>query len=197
MVNMAALHLIDLNLLVALDCLYRHRNVSSAAAELGITQSALSHALVKLRAQYQDPLFVRVSKGVAPTEFALGLQREVEEFVARAHRLSERVEVFDPGKAQGRIVVWCTDFFESVAGAPLLKRLQREAPDLQLAFHPFSGAFPKNQLEEGQCDLAIAGYFEDLPEGFYRQTLFSDPYATTWRKGHPRIGRKLSVEDFF
>lgn len=166
---MANLINIDLNLLVILDSLFRHRNVTNASLELGLSQSAVSHSLANLRNHYKDPLFVRISKGVAPTEFAKSIQSEVEEFVGKAIKISEKIEKFNPKNAEGRIVISTTDYFEVLIGAKFLSLLEKEAPLLQISFRPTLGSFPKNQLEDGTFDLAIAGFYKDLPEGFYQQ----------------------------
>lgn len=188
---------VDLNLLLILESLYRHLNVSSAAAELGMTQSAVSHALAKLRQHYDDPLFVRVSRGVAPTEFARSIHPDVENFVAHAQSLTQKTQAFDPAKVTDTIVILSTDFFELVAAPKLLARLKKEAPGVRLTFRPLIGGIPKDALESGDCDLAAAGYFEDVPAGYYRQKLFSDHYAVAHRKNHPRAGKTLTVDTYY
>src|SRR5260370_5021510 len=70
---------IDLNLLRIFDILYDERNVTRAAARLFLTQSAVSHALARLREVLGDPLFMRIPSGLQPTE--------------RAHQLAPRLRV--------------------------------------------------------------------------------------------------------
>lgn len=195
--NMNHLRAMDLNLLVILECLFRHQNVTSAAQELRITQSALSHALNRLRAHYKDPLFVRVPKGVTATEFAKSLRSEVESFVTRALALVEKVETFDPLKVEGRFVIATTDYFEVVAGPQIFRRVSQEAPGLQLSFRPTLGVTPTKQLEEGAYDLAIAGFYKNLPEGFYQQKLFEDSFLVSYSKNHPKIVKPLNAENFY
>src|SRR5471032_3215147 len=73
---------VDLNLLIAFDALMSERSVSRAAAKLGITQSAVSHALKRLRIMFGDPLMRRGSRGMEPTERALSLQQPVKGVLA-------------------------------------------------------------------------------------------------------------------
>ncbi len=188
---------VDLNLLVVADALYRHRNVSKASVELGLSQSAVSHALSRLRAYFDDPLFVRASKGVLPTEFARGIQAELVDLVHRADRLVSRRAAFDPAEARGRITFATSDYIESVVMPKLQALLAREAPGLQLSVRPTGGELPKRGLEEGSLDLAIAGFYEGLPEGFYRTKLFSDGFACATCKDHPTIRDRLTADDFF
>jgi DNA-binding transcriptional LysR family regulator len=195
--NMAHLRSIDLNLLVILDCLFRHSNVSSAAKELGLTQSAISHSLSKLRDHYKDSLFVRVSKGVEPTTFAKSIRKDIEDFVVHAVNLTEKVDQFDPATSSGRIVIATTDYFEITIAPHLLTRLSKEAPKIQISLRPTFGSLPKEQLEDGTYDLAIAGFYKKLPEGFYQQRLYTDTFSTAYRKGHPLIKNGLNSNLFF
>lgn len=172
----------DLNLLRVLAALYRTRHVSRAAVELGQTQSALSHALGRLREQYGDPLFVRAARGVTPTPLALSLQAEVEEVLRRAEDLGRRAP-FDPATAEGRLVLATTDYFEILVLPALLGRLQAAAPGLTLSVRPTGGELPRAALEQGQADLAIAGFYDDLPEGYHTTPLLVDGFATATRAG--------------
>lgn len=187
----------DLNLIVVLDALLRHQNVSKAARELNLTQSAISHALSRLRDQFRDPLFVRVGRGIVPSQFALSIQPDVTVFIDQARHLTKGAEEFKPSLAKGRIVISSTDYFEAVAGPQIYAKLQKEAPGVQLAFRPASGTFPKDLLESGECDLAVGGYFREIPTSFYKQKLFADPYEVCFRKGHPYDGKKLTERMYY
>src|SRR5918996_1164572 len=85
----------DLNLLVVFQALLAERHVGRAAQRLALTQSATSHALGRLRSQFNDPLFVRHPKGVEPTARALALAPTVAEILDRAQSLIAS-PVFDP-----------------------------------------------------------------------------------------------------
>lgn len=189
---------LDLNLLNVAAALFRHRNVSKAAAELGLSQSAVSHALARLREQFKDPLFVRTAKGMAPTDYAAGIESEIGEILRRAERLITRRENFDPRVATGRITIATTDYFEIVVMPRLQEILAREAPLLQVSLRPTKGELPKRELEEGQIDFAVAGFYRDLPEGFYQVKLFSDPFVCAAGKGHPLFtSKRLSEDEYF
>ncbi|MGB1062776.1 MAG: LysR family transcriptional regulator, partial [Ketobacter sp.] len=72
---------VDLNLLVYLDVLLRELNVTRAAEQLGITQPAMSNGLKRLRDLFNDPLLIRSSEGMKPTERALELQPRVRQIL--------------------------------------------------------------------------------------------------------------------
>lgn len=181
---------LDLNLVFVAESLYRHANVSRAARELGVTQSAVSHALGKLRAHFQDPLFVRVAKGVAPTDGARALRPAIEELAAKGRALSTRRETFDPAKIRGRFTIASTDFLEILLMPRLLTRLQREAPEVQVSLQPTGGELPRAELQSGVVDVACAGFYRDLPEGFFQASLFEDEFAVGCRASHPLAKHK-------
>lgn len=187
---------LDLNLLFILESLYRTSNISKTADELNMSQSAASHALAKLRDHFNDPLFVRVPKGMSATETAKNLRASIEVFTQQARSLSQ-AEKFDPRKAQGRINIATTDMVEVILAPALLKRLKTEAPGLQISFRPTGGELPKSELESGVHDLAIAGFYKNLPEGFYQVKVYEDGFSTAYRKNHPVIQGTLKAAQFY
>jgi DNA-binding transcriptional LysR family regulator len=186
---------IDLNLLKVAASIFKHRNVSRSAEDLGLSQSAVSHALARLRDQFQDPMFVRTSKGIAPTEFARSIQSELLELVHRVELLANRREKFDPSEIHSRIVLATTEYFELVVMADLHQKISKQAPNLQISIRPTIGELPKRELEEGKTDLAIAGFYQDLPEGFYQAKLYTDTFSCATRRDHPL--KKLGVKEYF
>jgi len=186
----------DLNLLPVVEALLLERNVSKAARRLGLSQPALSHALAKLRRDFDDDLFVRSGKGVTPTARALALAPDVTDAVARLHRLFAGGEAFDARKAEARVVIATTDYLETLLLPRLLSLFRKDAPGIVPVVRPAAGALPKGELEAGTVDLAIAGFFGDLPEGFYKQTLIEETYTCIVRTGHPRVKGKLTLADY-
>src|SRR5579883_3459904 len=89
----------DLNLLVILDALLEERSVTAAARRLGVTQSAVSHALARLREQFGDPLVVRTSAGMTPTARGGELREPIRRSLETLRELSERGARFEPRTA--------------------------------------------------------------------------------------------------
>jgi len=105
---------------------------------------------------------------------------------------------FNPQLATGRVTIATTDYFEVVVMKRLLPILSKEAPHLQISIRPTSGDLPKRELESGLVDLAIAGFYVALPEGFYQTRLFEDTFSSAVRREHPFATQpRLSVEDYF
>ncbi len=118
---------IDLNLLVVLDVLLEERNVTRTAERLHRTQSAMSHALGRLREQLQDPILVRVSGQMRPTPKAGRLQPEVRRLLRSIERMLSDREQFDPQLSRRIFTVVAPDFVATVLPA-LMQSILREAP---------------------------------------------------------------------
>jgi DNA-binding transcriptional LysR family regulator len=183
---------LDLNLVFVAESLFRHQNVSRAARELGVTQSSVSHSLAKLREHFGDPLFVRVARGVAPTERAKALRASLEEVAEKGRALSAEREAPDLRSAVGRFTLAATDYVEVLLMPRLLPRLRREAPGIQLSLRPTGGELPKAELESGAVDVACAGFYRHVPEGFLQTKLFEDDFAVGCRAAHPLAKGRLT-----
>jgi DNA-binding transcriptional LysR family regulator len=188
----------DLNLLAVFAAIDEHRHITKAAKVLGITQPALSHALGRLRLLLDDDLFVKSSKGMIPTPRAVKLSEPVRSLLSQFESDILGIETFDPSKMQRAFRIYTTDLIDSLLLPPLLKIFESSAPGAQIASQAAPFSLPREELELGKCDLAIAGFFGDLPDGFYQQKLFSDGFVSAVRKDHPRLGKKreLSLNEF-
>ena len=113
---------IDLNLLVYLDVLLRKRNVTRAAESLGISQPAMSNGLKRLRELFSDPLLVRTSNGMTPTERAEELQPLVREIVAAVEKAVQSEKEFDASNADRVFRISVSDYSESTLLPRLLRR---------------------------------------------------------------------------
>jgi len=191
-------HRFDLNLLAVFAAIDEHRHITKAAKVLGITQPALSHALGRLRLLLDDDLFVKSSKGMVPTPRAVQLSEPVRNLLGQFESEVLGVENFDPSKMQRVFRIYTTDLIDSLLLPALLKKFESSARGAQIISQAAPFSLPREELELGKCDLAIAGFFGDLPDGFYQQKLFSDDFVSAVRKDHPRLAKKkeLSLKDF-
>lgn len=185
---------VDLNLLVAARALLSERHVTRASRQLGLSQSATSHALARLRELYGDPLLVRSGRGLSLTARAQRLlpqlSRGLEELEA-----SLRAEArFDPATARQVFRVYSADYGHAVLFGRLLALLRAEAPgvDLQVVGEPDA----LGQLEAGDLDFALLP--KQPPRRQFKQLkLFSDGFVCMLRRGHPALVRKrLSLEQY-
>ncbi|WP_036167298.1 LysR family transcriptional regulator [Massilia sp. 9096] len=178
---------IDLNLLSVFQEVYRERQISNAARRLGLTQSAVSNALARLRKTFGDELFVRTSHGMQPTPLAQQMAEPIGAALAQvALALSQRSR-FEAGTSTRRFTLAMTDVGEVYFMPTLIERCRALAPNVELASSRVNGATLKDDMETGRVDMAI-GAFEDVSEALYQRQLFRQRFVTMFRKGHP-LGR--------
>lgn len=186
----------DLNLLLLFKVLYEELNVSSAANRLNLSQPALSHKLNKLRHEFADPLFVRAARGLTPTPKAISISAEILQLVSSLEGFYQHQSGTAFLTQTDRLVIYSTDYIESVLLPDLLAVLAEHAPAVQLVLRHTQGTLPKQQLERGDCDLAIAGFYRDLPESFYQQKLQTEDFVVLMRSQHSLAKLPLSIEDY-
>lgn len=186
----------DLNLLRIFQALWLERNVSRAAEKLGLSQPAISNALARMRVDFNDPLFVRASKGMVPTPMAEKVHARIEQALGIISDLYNEDEKFDPMKSDRIIVIRASDYVQQLVLPKLLHVLEVEAPGMKLIAKSLEGKLPKSEMEEGGCDVAVAGYFKTLPEGFYQQALIKNGFKCVVRKGHPVLKEKLTLKKY-
>lgn len=177
---------IDLNLLRVFAAIYGEHSVSRAAEALGMTQPAISNALMRLRRSVGDPLFVRTSNGMEPTALAVEIAGPIQQALALLKGSLEKPSRFDPASSERVFKLLMSDAGEAVILTKLMETLQQIAPRVALDAVQLPHAAYAQALEEGKADLAF-GNLPFLRAGFYQQKLFSDPYLCIGRHGHPVI----------
>jgi DNA-binding transcriptional LysR family regulator len=194
---LAALARVDLNLLTVFRALDETRHVTRAARLLGLSQPALSHALARLRTAFGDPMFVRTPHGMALTPLAESIAGAVREALGAIERDVLERGPFRPADLSRTFKLRTTDYLEALVTPALLAALEKEAPGVSLASLPVGQSLPKEELESGACDLAVAGFFDDVPAGFHQEALFEDAFACAVSRAHPLARRKtVTVEAF-
>ena len=96
---------LDGGLLLVFRGLLRRRQTTAVALELGLSQSAVSHALTRLRDLFEDPLFIRRPHGLEPTRRALELAPRVDALIDLARETLEREGIFDPARSTRRFTL--------------------------------------------------------------------------------------------
>jgi DNA-binding transcriptional LysR family regulator len=186
----------DLNLLLVFEALFRQGSVTRAAAQVGLSQSAMSSALGRLRTQFGDPLFVKTRSGMLPTPRALELAPALTEALSMVRGAMDRRESFDPATSARSLRVYITDVGETVLLPTLMTYLQERSPAMRLETAQQPAAELPLRMESGEVDLAV-GYLPQLPEKIRRARLFEEHYVCMTRPDHP-LGRKgpLTLKEF-
>jgi DNA-binding transcriptional LysR family regulator len=173
----------DLNLLLAFDALWSERNVTRAARRIGLTQSALSHSLRRLREHFDDPLFERTPRGMSPTSRAQELAPPVQRALEIVRDAVRAPAPFDPRTLRRNFTIATSDYGELVLLPRLLARVAREAPDVTLVVRPMHDA-PERFLASGEHDLAIGVGLSGVPS-LRTERLFAERFVCVMRAGHP------------
>lgn len=185
-----------MDFLLVIDAVYKHRSVTRAAQSLGISQSAMSHALNKLRIRFRDPLFVRTGTEMHPTPLA----EKFAEPIARALAIIQADIInaagFDPDTTTRTFTI-CVSEVGAIAMVPrILKRLRQVAPYARLAPRSLAPDAISNALESGKADLAV-GYFPMLKASTYQQALCKRTYVGIVRADHPSVGEVLTLGQLY
>jgi DNA-binding transcriptional LysR family regulator len=186
---------LDLNLLKALNALLDERNVTRAAARLGVTQPAMSAILARLRDSFGDPLFARSQRGIVPTRRALELAVPVRRVLNEIETLL-LPPVFEPVSAFLDFTIAATDYALRAIAVPFLSALKQQAPNIRVALASVEEGPIQERLERGEIDLALTTP-ADTPIGLHARRLFDERYVCVLREGHPAArGRRLSLKQF-
>ncbi len=189
------LHLaaLDLNLLVSLDALLEERSVTRAAERVGVTQSAMSHALARLRVVTGDPLLVRGSGKMVATPRAEELGPPIRRALDDLARALRAPAAFDPKTARQRIRIGTSDYNELVLLPGVVARLAREAPGIELRVVPYVES-AADLLGTGALDLVIAPLRpQDETPGVFARKFLDETFVCVVRRGHPLAKKKLTL----
>ena len=192
---MQAMHLssVDLNLAVVLHAVLAEQSVSRAAKRLGLSQSATSHALARLRDALGDRLVVRTRDGLVPTPRARAMAEPLGAAMALLEDAFVAKREFDPRTAKRRFQVVGTDYAEIVILPALVADLAERAPHVELRMQPMSRE-ALTMLRRRDVEMVI-GVFpdKDLSADLRTTTLLEDRLVCVVRKGHPLAKKKLTL----
>jgi DNA-binding transcriptional LysR family regulator len=185
---------IDLNLLVILDDLHKTRSTTTTARRLGRTQSAISHALGRLRDVFDDPLFVRSGRAFAPTATATALAGPLRELLERTQALLQTGATFDVARLARTFTMASTDFFDTVVLPSALPALLREAPTVSVATRFLADAI-EPLLLSGELDVGFGTRFRPQP-ALVVEEVGDDELVLLLRRGHPALRRRIDLDAF-
>jgi DNA-binding transcriptional LysR family regulator len=186
---------VDLRQLRAFEVLLRERNLTRAAAVLGVAQPALSKTLAKLRRYFADPLFVRTGHRMEPTAKALELAPAVRALLDDATMLRARHRPFDPATSTRTFSFSVVDSGLVRLLPPLLSYLETHAPGVRLKVTHIDLEGLEAALEAGHLDFAM-GSFGSRSKRIRGQALWSVSYVSVARRSHPRVGAKPTLASF-
>jgi DNA-binding transcriptional LysR family regulator len=186
---------IDINQVRLLAALAELGSLSGAAGRIGLSQSAASHALAKLRQRVGDPLFVRTANGLHPTPYGERLGLAARNAVEALLDGFASMRAFDPRTSTRRFNVYLSDVGQMVFLPKFMSYLNAEAPGSDLRVFPVPLDNPGTALASGEVDLAV-GFFTNLASGFRQSLVFRERYVCVVRTDHPRFRTGMSTEAF-
>ncbi|MCL9782860.1 LysR substrate-binding domain-containing protein [Vibrio sp. S4M6] len=187
----------DLNLLVCFSVLLDEQNVTRAAQRLNLSQSAVSKSLMKLRNQFDDPLFVRTSHGLKPTPKALHIKPKIDHIVNQLEILIEP-EKFIPTSSDHCFHIATVESVFPLIFSHFLPQVFHQAPNLTIATHSWADNTFKN-LQSGDLDLGITGKDIDIndakltmlpPNDIAELEIYQDSTLCVVRKDHPILANQ-------
>lgn len=187
-------HRLDLNLLVALDALLEEGSVSRAADRVFISQPAMSNALAKLRAHFNDQLITQVGRRMVLTERGQALRPDVRDILLRILELTRPVDDFDPTRDHRQFKLAASDYFAVCVLPRLLHHLERHAPAIELDVLPLSPRLSE-ELDRGELDILIVPSVYAF-EVHRQQSLFEDEWVCIAWKENQRLGKTLSLKQY-
>ncbi len=186
----------DLNLLPIAFALYDELSVSRAARLLGMSQPAVSMALRRMRETFDDPLFIRVPTGIAPTPRAHDIVRLARPLVQRLHQDLHTGATFDPASSTRTIALAVSDVGEMAFLPRLLEHFRDRAPQCPIRSVSVPTAQLAHDLEKGDVDVAV-GYFPSLAlKNFRHRRVRVHRFACLMRGDHPLRAERLSPASF-
>jgi DNA-binding transcriptional LysR family regulator len=184
----------DLNLLVIFQAILRTKSVVAAAEQVGLSPSAVSHALARLRTMLNDELVHRTSRGLEPTERALALAMEFEAGLARIGDAIEGQHVFDPATARRAFTMQIADYVSGMLLARLAKRLRVMAPRVSVEVLPF-GTGPDSDKVAADAQVRFTPDVKALPTSRLER-LITGSFVVIMRPGHPAAATELTPESY-
>lgn len=194
-INLSKVKRLDGALLLVFRELMRQRRTTVAAERLGLTQSAISHALARLRELFDDPLFVRRPNGLEPTQRALEIAPRVEELIQLTEATLEVGKAFEPATTRRNFRIGGGDFMSALIAAPLLQQFEREAPHASFLFRFGLGQNAIDMLRKDEVDISV-GRLRPRSGDFSVEHLYDEEHCIVVRQGHPKIDGAINEAQF-
>jgi len=186
---------VDLNLFTVFDAIYREGGITPASKKLHLSQSAVSHALARLREVLGDPLFERRGNEMYPTPRARTLATTIGSSLGSLEKMLQKAGHFDPQTSQRSFVVAVREAQESAFLPTLVSRVAREAPHVDIATVRIERRDLEEDLQSGELDAAL-DVMLPLSADVRRERLSSDAMVVLARADHPAIRGSLDLETY-
>ena len=184
-----------IQLLSTFKAIYENGSINAAANVRGITQSAVSKHLQKLRVWFDDDLFSRTNDGMEPTAKAISLIDRIEHILYEMNVLLEE-ETFNPQSLSGTLTIATTSEISHKLTPALVKLLCKQSPDLRITIVHLSPDYFLRELESGKVDFVISVNWH-APDQLMQKRLFSDEFVCVMSQSNPLSQQdEIALEDY-
>ncbi len=187
---------LDGSLLLVFRELLRTHNASRTAQTLGMSQSAVSSALSRLRHLFDDPLFVRRAHGLDPTTRALELASPLDRLIETAAEAFGLADHFDPSTSERVFRIAAPEFITAVIGQPLSRAFAKAGPHLSLSFRYMAMEPASERLARGSIDVAIGRRSKRSLSDAHATPLYTDEFCVVARRRHPEIQGSITKTQY-
>lgn len=186
---------LDMTVLLVFLNLLRYRKATDVADHMGLTQSAISHSIKRLRDAFNDPLFLRTPKGMEPTSVALGLEPRIQTVVETLSEAISTPAEFNPASSTDVLRIGAYDNEMTTLVPDLLHVIREQAKGMQVSILPLGRRPAYDALESQDIDIAL-GFAWDLPRSIHKIDLYEESYAVVMRQGHLLAGKEVDLEAY-
>ncbi len=186
---------VDLNLFLVFQAIHSTRSVTLAGERLGMTQSAVSNALKRMRERFNDPLFVRTNEGMVPTLLADRLIGYIEAGIAQFTQAIDQGESFDLASSKRVFRIAINDIGQLVMMPRLLSEVRKLAPHIGFETVDASIGDTRQKMMHGHVDVAL-GSWEAFGDTFYQQRIFDETFVVLMSSSNPAAAGGLTLERY-
>jgi DNA-binding transcriptional LysR family regulator len=186
---------LDPTMLLIFLALMQHRRTTVVASRMGLTQSAISQSLKRMRVLFDDPLFLRRPHGLEPSAAAHDLEPAIHNIVELLKTTLAGPDEFDPARSE-RIVRIASNEYELASIMPqLLARMSAQARRMRVYALPLERKDGLARLADGTVDLVL-GFYWDVTDEFVTTHLYDEHYVVVARRNHPIFRRALAMDPY-
>ncbi len=190
------LNAVDLNLLTAFNALMEHRHVTQAGQAIGLSQPAMSNALSRLRALFDDQLLVRTPEGMTPTPRALELHAPIRQALAQISGALNGRAAFDPANTERTFTIAMAEDAAFLLLPRLKARIGAEAPGISVHVQTTTYIPGVELIEAEECEFSVGMVPGNVPKFVRSLPLYSESLICIARKGHPVFAGDFTLDDF-
>ncbi|MBI9111868.1 LysR family transcriptional regulator [Maridesulfovibrio ferrireducens] len=185
---------LDLNLLVILDTVFTERSLTLAGKKLFMTQSAISHALSKLRDHFEDRLFIRRGNRMDPTPLCEELHQNLSPSLKKILQSLEDRGEFSPATSRRTFCLGLSDYLCNLLLPEIISKIQKQGPGVTLRIVQATYEQRTAMLQSGKLDIFL-GCSRNYGAGVFKEKLFEDREICILRKDHPITGDVMTEDE--